>query len=756
MPRQLLEVALAAATFNRARADDPWTVRPDSNLQISTDGGATFVPASFVEAAAWGPALDGVSYNAYYPPMLDEDPAGGFGCVALPQLPPSRSVYVLARGNCSFASKALNAQAAGAAAVLVYDSVPGAYWASLGPNQTMLNASSLAAGKCYFNCAVGAGTVTASEATNITAALAGFPGRCGGGCGSPCLLTGSITARDAQVCCMVDSFIPMSADEPSSASALASLPGAFAPASVGVQLLAALTQNGVRSVDAPRGPLGSGAVDQVVVALGTRPTPAMDPSYGLMILLGCVTAAVSSFYAGWPERLAIRYISTGETPPESAPGGAGGSSDAHPEVQELTLSSMGCLLVCVAIMLGGLYALLQVGVQVIYLVFFLFFIGAGSAVNEVLARPLISKLAPRLDRRVLFSSAKWGMHTTAGGALGQATGMMVTGLFLALRHESWSWAPQDFLGLLLCSVCLTSIRVSSLKTATLALCCFLGADVFAVLITPYLFGSSVMMDVATAGTPRAYPFGDQACYCRYNPGDSTFCGATEYMPILLRLPVSVDYRGGYVMLGLGDIIMPGIALAMCLRQDYYCKRATAPLPGRASNDGILARFGIGTGRGIGYYPVALIGYAVGLSLANAAVVIMRLGQPALLYLVPCVLIPVIGLAQARGELPAWWSPREDIDLEGDAHGTSGGGRVGEEGAELGVLHSAREAVSGIFAPHARSAAQARSNSLLASEFSSGGRARVDSDDSTAGQHDRVPLQATSGGSPVTCAVRIAE
>ncbi|KAL3913400.1 MAG: hypothetical protein SGILL_006506, partial [Bacillariaceae sp.] len=59
--------------------------------------------------------------------------------------------------------------------------------------------------------------------------------------------------------------------------------------------------------------------------------------------------------------------------------------------------------------------------------------------------------------------------------------------------------------------------------------------------------------------------------------------------------------------------------------------------------------------GGGYYFVPLvIAYAVGLLMANAAVYLMHMGQPALLYLVPCTLGTMIYLGWKRQELRALW------------------------------------------------------------------------------------------------------
>jgi len=56
----------------------------------------------------------------------------------------------------------------------------------------------------------------------------------------------------------------------------------------------------------------------------------------------------------------------------------------------------------------------------------------------------------------------------------------------------------------------------------------------------------------------------------------------------------------------------------------------------------------------GYFLPALIGYFVGLNVTIVALSLMRLAQPALLYLVPGTLGTTVALAACRGELGLLW------------------------------------------------------------------------------------------------------
>ena len=50
----------------------------------------------------------------------------------------------------------------------------------------------------------------------------------------------------------------------------------------------------------------------------------------------------------------------------------------------------------------------------------------------------------------------------------------------------------------------------------------------------------------------------------------------------------------------------------------------------------------------------VVAYAIGLGMANVAVYVMKMGQPALLYLVPCCLGTMVGLGWHRHELRQLW------------------------------------------------------------------------------------------------------
>lgn len=102
------------------------------------------------------------------------------------------------------------------------------------------------------------------------------------------------------------------------------------------------------------------------------------------------------------------------------------------------------------------------------------------------------------------------------------------------------------------------------------------------------------------------------------------------MPRLYLSPLSVCFVQES-LLGFGDVILPGVLIVYNHIFDIYAR--TKKL----------------------YFVLSVIAYLLGLVLAFVALSIMKIGQPALLYLVPCVLLSTIIPACIRGELKMMWT-----------------------------------------------------------------------------------------------------
>ncbi len=92
----------------------------------------------------------------------------------------------------------------------------------------------------------------------------------------------------------------------------------------------------------------------------------------------------------------------------------------------------------------------------------------------------------------------------------------------------------------------------------------------------------------------------------------------------------------FTLIGLGDIVLPGLLICFLLRFDL------TTLQGRAN----------------GYFIAGIVGYTVGLVLCEVIVGTTHIAQPAMIYLVPCTLGASMGLACKRHELKQLWDGLE--------------------------------------------------------------------------------------------------
>jgi len=109
-------------------------------------------------------------------------------------------------------------------------------------------------------------------------------------------------------------------------------------------------------------------------------------------------------------------------------------------------------------------------------------------------------------------------------------------------------------------------------------------------------------------------------------------GSGEAIPMLFRIPSFGDPFHGVRMLGFGDVALPGLLVSYLHRFDLIHRKPISQ----------------------GYFVPVLIGYFCGLVFTIIALSVMKMGQPALLYLVPMTLIPTVVLARGRGDLAALW------------------------------------------------------------------------------------------------------
>jgi len=118
-------------------------------------------------------------------------------------------------------------------------------------------------------------------------------------------------------------------------------------------------------------------------------------------------------------------------------------------------------------------------------------------------------------------------------------------------------------------------------------------------------------------------------------------------PIKLLFPKNVfSDVAEYSMLGLGDIVIPGIFIALLLRFDHH--------RGQRNRAKAVSKV---------YFHVTFIAYILGLMLTVVIMHTFQAAQPALLYLVPACIGSSFLLSVARGESNELLSYSENVEAE---------------------------------------------------------------------------------------------
>ncbi|KAH7722360.1 signal peptide peptidase family protein [Aphelenchoides avenae] len=210
-------------------------------------------------------------------------------------------------------------------------------------------------------------------------------------------------------------------------------------------------------------------------------------------------------------------------------------------------------------------------------------------------------------------------------------------VWLVYRRKYYSFYLLDFINICLC---VHAIKCSQILTFLLV--AMFVYDIIMVfgtrLLTPS--GCSVMLQVVTGVdcTATVKTGNDTRKYYPVAPVDietPQVIPLLFYVPLLndpmsecLDLDVEVEYK--HIMLGLGDVIIPGYLIAYCFYVDVI--------------KGMRHSYGI----------VSLIGYSTGMLATFLALKLMQTAQPALIYLVPFTLVPTYLWAWKNGHLGQMW------------------------------------------------------------------------------------------------------
>jgi minor histocompatibility antigen H13 len=254
-------------------------------------------------------------------------------------------------------------------------------------------------------------------------------------------------------------------------------------------------------------------------------------------------------------------------------------------------------------------------------------------------------------------------HLSASTIVGVFLGLIATGYY---NFFDKPWWLTNLMGFAFSYSALQLLSPTTFDTGSLILCALFVYDIIMVFYTPMMVTVATKLDVP--------------------------------IKLLIPRPVDKDGKAGFSMLGLGDIVIPGMMVGLALRFDLYLHYlrqqktintddgATHVFTARyvAPGKHVWTRFWTspwfstpgprpaslqtGTFRKT-YFWASVIGYAVGMITTLWVMVIFNHAQPALLWLVPSVLGSLWGTAVVRGELKLMWefteATEEEIPETGD-------------------------------------------------------------------------------------------
>jgi minor histocompatibility antigen H13 len=243
----------------------------------------------------------------------------------------------------------------------------------------------------------------------------------------------------------------------------------------------------------------------------------------------------------------------------------------------------------------------------------------------------------------------------------------VTSAFLGVAAIAYSlligkpWFLTNLQGFAVCYGALQLMSPTTFATGTLILSGLFFYDIWAVFFTPLMVTVATNLDVP--------------------------------IKLVFPRPSEEGKKPAFSMLGLGDIVLPGIMIALALRFDLYMfylrkqKKIT-----QASEDGkeievvekapyvsvsgnwaerlLTSGFhgdslpaSLSTTFPKPYFTASMVGYIIGMVATLVFMSVFQHAQPALLYLVPGVLVSLWSTGLARGELSEMWDYTEAITGE---------------------------------------------------------------------------------------------
>ncbi|XP_054858427.1 signal peptide peptidase-like 2A isoform X2 [Eublepharis macularius] len=337
--------------------------------------------------------------------------------------------------------------------------------------------------------------------------------------------------------------------------------------------------------------------NNVNVTLYSPPLPEFDFSMVVIFLIAVLTVAVGGFWSGMEELEELKAAASSENREVSR---KSSESIIFSPVKVIVFVVLSCIML---VLLYYFY------IWLVYVIIAIFCLASAISLYNCLAV---------LIRKISFGQCRLACcNTTFEVRLIFLAGFCIaaSSVWVAFRNEdSWAWILQDILGIAFCLNFIKTLKMPNFKSCVILLGLLLVYDVFFVFITPYITksGESIMVEVATGPSKNS-----------------------EKLPVVMRVPrlqlcTPMICGMPFSLLGFGDIILPGLLVAYCHRFDVQTSSSSV------------------------YYISCCVAYAVGMLLTFLVLSLMEMAQPALLYLVPCILVTSALVAWKRKEMKKFW------------------------------------------------------------------------------------------------------
>lgn len=207
-----------------------------------------------------------------------------------------------------------------------------------------------------------------------------------------------------------------------------------------------------------------------------------------------------------------------------------------------------------------------------------------------------------IDKNMTFLGDKYDVYLSNHNICGYSIGAVLGVVYFFTNH----WILNNIIGAVFTVLGIAFIKVGHFYVVLVLHWLLFLYDIF------FVFGTEVMVSVATKMD----------------------------VPIKLKLPLAK----GFSILGLGDLVIPGILSALSLKFDVDNALEEINKKNEGSPD--LERLETP------FFNYSLVGYFLGISATVWGMVVMNSGQPALLYLVPAMSLTLVVCAVRHGKVKA--------------------------------------------------------------------------------------------------------